>query len=227
MKGEAGIGSTFTVTLSRESSDSGKPSSEAAAEQECGLPEITGVVLAGGRGRRMGQVDKGLQLLHGKPLVQWVLERFAPQVGEVVISANQNIERYGTLGFAVIPDSVADFAGPLAGLHAAMNCATFPLIVSVPCDAPFLPGDLVVRLLAALTEASADVAVARTFAQPQPVFCLCRRELLPHLGDFLERGGRKFDAWYATLNVVEVAFDDEADQFANINTREELSRFEG
>jgi molybdopterin-guanine dinucleotide biosynthesis protein A len=189
-------------------------------------PEITGVVLAGGRGRRMGQLDKGLQPLQGKPLLQWVLERFSPQVGEVVISANQNIERYAALGFVVIPDTVADFAGPLAGLHAALRCAAFPLVASVPCDTPFLPADLVARLHAAYIEAQADVAVARTGNQPQPVFCLCRRDLLPHLTCFLEAGGRRFDAWYATLKVVEVAFDDKADQFANINTLEELSRFE-
>jgi molybdopterin-guanine dinucleotide biosynthesis protein A len=190
------------------------------------FPEITGVVLAGGRGRRMGERDKGLQLLDGKPLVQWVLERFSPQVGEVVISANQNVERYAVLGFAVVADSIADFAGPLAGLQAALHCAAFPLVASVPCDAPFLPGDLVDRLHAAFIKAQADVAVARTFAQPHPVFCLCRRSLLPHLTDFLEHGGRKFDAWYATLKFIEVAFDDEADQFANINTLDELSRFQ-
>jgi molybdopterin-guanine dinucleotide biosynthesis protein A len=189
-------------------------------------PEITGVVLAGGRGRRMGQVDKGLQLLNGLPLVQRVLERFAPQVSEVVISANQNIERYQALGFATVADQFAGFAGPLAGLHAAMSQAKFPLIASVPCDTPFLPVNLVARLFVAINEAQADVAVARTFAQAQPVFCLCRCSLLPHLTGFLEQGGRKFDAWYATLNVVEVAFDDAADQFANINTRDELSSFE-
>jgi molybdopterin-guanine dinucleotide biosynthesis protein A len=188
--------------------------------------EITGVVLAGGRGRRMGQVDKGLQLLHGKSLVQWVLERFSPQVGEVVISANQNVEHYAAHGFTVVADSIADFAGPLAGLHTALRWAAFPLVASVPCDAPFLPVDLVARLHAALLEAQADVAVARTFAQPQPVFCLCRRSLLPHLSEFLEQGGRKFDAWYATLKVIEVAFDEEAHQFANINTMDELAKFE-
>ena len=188
---------------------------------------ITGVILAGGLGRRMGGVDKGLQLLQDKPMVQWALERFAPQVDEVLINANQNAEQYGTFGYPVVPDQIPDFAGPLAGLHAALSRAAHPLVATVPCDSPFLPADLVSRLQAAL-EADGpdgtDLAVARTFDQAHPVFCLCRRQILPHLTAFLESGGRKFDRWYATLKVVEVAFDDEAEAFSNINTREELSR---
>lgn len=187
---------------------------------------ITGVILAGGLGRRMGGVDKGLQLLNERPMVQWALERFAPQVDELLINANQNSEQYGAFGYPVVPDQIPDFAGPLAGLHAALARATHPLVATVPCDSPFLPADLVSRLRAALDADGADLAVARTFDQPHPVFCLCRRELLPHLTAFLESGGRKVDRWYATLKVVEVAFDDEADAFSNINTRDELARFD-
>ena len=188
--------------------------------------KITGVVLAGGLGRRMGGVDKGLQLLNGRPLVSHVIERLAPQVDELLINANQNGERYAAFGHRVVPDQIPDFAGPLAGLHAALSAASHPLVATAPCDSPFLPADLISRLFSALTATGADLAVARTFDQPHPVFCLCRRAVLPHLSEFLAGGGRKFESWYATLKAVEVAFDDEADAFENINTREELGRFE-
>ena len=187
---------------------------------------ITGVVLAGGMGRRMGGVDKGLQTLRGRPMAAWVVERLQPQVGPLIINANQNLDRYAEFGCPVVPDQIPDFAGPLAGLHAALSAARTPLVVTAPCDSPFLPEDLVFRLFSALTAAGAELAVARTFDQPHPVFCLCRREELPHLTDFLESGGRKIDRWYATLKIVEVAFDEVADAFENINTRDELSRFE-
>ncbi len=189
--------------------------------------KITGVILAGGLGRRMGGIDKGLQELRGRPMVQWVSERLAPQVDELLINANQNSECYAAFGDRVIADQIPDFAGPLAGLHAALSAATHPLVATAPCDSPFLPADLVFRLNQALTATSADLAVARTFDQPHPVFCLCRRQVLPHLSEFLAGGGRKIDRWYSTLKVVEVAFDDEAEAFENINTRAELARFDG
>ncbi len=189
-------------------------------------PQITGVVLAGGLGRRMGGTDKGLQALRGQPMVYWVIERLAPQVDELLINANQNGERYAAFGHRVVPDQIPGFAGPLAGLHAALATATHPLVATAPCDSPFLPADLISRLFSALTAADADLAVAKTFDQAHPVFCLCRRSVLPHLTEFLESGGRKVDRLYSTLNIVEVAFDDEADAFENINTHEELGRFE-
>ena len=188
--------------------------------------KITGVILAGGLGRRMGGIDKGLQELRGQPMVHWVIERLAPQVDELLINANQNGERYAAFGHRVVPDQIPDFAGPLAGLHAALSAAKHPLLATAPCDSPFLPADLISRLFSALTAANADLAVARTFDQAHPVFCLCKREVLPHLNAFLESGGRKFERWYSTLNIIEVAFDDEADAFENINTREALSRFD-
>ena len=184
---------------------------------------VTGIVLAGGQGRRMGGVDKGLVALGGRPMIARVLERFAPQVDEVLINANQNAERYRAFGHPVIADEVGGFAGPLAGLHAGMTRAAHPLVATVPCDSPFLPGDLVARLAAALAARGVQLAVARTFDQPHPVFCLVRRDVLPHLDAFLRGGGRKIDAWYATLAVAEVAFDDEAHAFRNINTAGELT----
>ncbi|MDA1117395.1 MAG: molybdenum cofactor guanylyltransferase [Proteobacteria bacterium] len=181
---------------------------------------VSGIVLAGGQGRRMGGVDKGLQPLHGKPMVAWALERLAPQVDEIIVNANQNLETYASFGHRVVADAVGGFAGPLAGLHAGLTAASHPLAVTVPCDSPFLPLDLVARLHTALGEN--DLAVAKTGDQPHPVFSLVRRSVLDHLGAFLGDGGRKIDAWYASLKVVEVRFDDQADAFRNINTREEL-----
>lgn len=187
---------------------------------------ISGVILAGGLGRRMGGIDKGLQELRGRPMVAWVAAGLGAQVDELLINANQNLDRYGAFGYPVVPDQIPDFAGPLAGLHAALSAAQHPLVVTAPCDSPFLPKDLVSRLHAGLLAAGADLAVAKTFDQPHPVFCLCQRAVLPHLTEFLASGGRKVDRWYATLKVVEVAFDDEVEAFENINTREELARFE-
>ena len=187
---------------------------------------ITGVILAGGRGTRMGTVDKGLKILRGKPMVAWVAERFAPQVNEVLINANQNLDKYQVLGYKVIPDAIGGFAGPLAGLHRGLGEASHDLVATAPCDSPFLPTDLIARLRAAMEKNAADLAVAKTGDQPHPVFCLCKKSVLPGLTDFLAGGGRKIDAWYSKLKVVEVLFDDQPDAFSNINTEEELRTFE-
>lgn len=191
---------------------------------------VTGVVLAGGLGRRMGGVDKGLQLLRGQPMVAHVLERLAPQVNGLLINANQNADAYAALGEPygahVIPDLIGGYAGPLAGLQAGLAAARTPLVVTVPCDSPFLPRDLVGRLLVALNANLAQVAVAKTGAQPHPVFVLVRADVRDNLEAFLAGGGRKIDAWYAALAIVEVPFDDEAAAFENINTCEELRDFE-
>lgn len=187
---------------------------------------ITGVLLAGGQGSRMGGVDKGLVSLRGRPMAEWVLERLGPQVDELIINANQNAERYAAFGYPVFADRIGGFAGPLAGLHAALAVARHPLVATAPCDSPFLPADLVERLHAALVAETADLAVAHTFDQAHPVFCLCRRGVLAHLGAFLESGGRKIDRWYSTLKVARVRFDDQEDAFRNINTRDELRDLE-
>jgi molybdopterin-guanine dinucleotide biosynthesis protein A len=186
------------------------------------MTRITGIVLAGGQGRRMGGVDKGLQLLHGKPMVAHVLARLTPQVPEVVINANQNQDVYRRFGHPVVGDEVSGFAGPLAGLHAGMKVADTPLIATVPCDSPFLPTDLIARLRDGLGER--DIAVAKTGDQAHPVFALVRKDLFGNLEAYLRGGGRKIDAWYGALRFVEVPFDDEADAFRNINTLEELGR---
>jgi molybdenum cofactor guanylyltransferase len=183
---------------------------------------VTGLILAGGAGRRMGSADKGLQLLDGRPLISWTLQCIAPQVGEVLISANRNRDAYAKFGHDVIEDRIPGFAGPLAGLHRGLSVAHHALMVSVPCDTPFLPADLVARLRAPLNDEHTDLSVATTGAQAHPVVCLLRKRLLPHLSAYLDGGGRKVDAWYSTLRIAEVAFDDQPEAFRNINTREEL-----
>ena len=187
------------------------------------MASVTGVVLAGGQGSRMGGVDKGLQEFRGKPMVAHAIERLAPQVDELLINANRNAEAYARFGHRVIADEIAGFAGPLAGFERGLAHARGDLVVTAPCDSPFLPGDLVSRLRSALDNEGADVAVAKTGDQAHPVFCLLRRALHGSLREFLASGQRKIDRWYATHKVVEVAFDDETDAFRNINTREELS----
>ncbi len=188
--------------------------------------EVTGLVLAGGQGSRMGGVDKGLQPFRGRPLVEHVIERLAPQVDELLVNANRNPEDYARFGHRVIADEIEGFAGPLAGFERGLAHARGEFVATVPCDSPFLPHDLVARLRSALEDARTDLAVARTGAQPHPVFCLMRRGVHASLVAFLASGQRKIDRWYASLPVVEVAFDDEADAFLNINTREELTHLE-
>jgi molybdopterin-guanine dinucleotide biosynthesis protein A len=174
----------------------------------------------------MGGVDKGLKILRGRPMVQWVIERLEPQVDELLINANQNLEAYGRFGYRVIPDEIGGFAGPLAGLQRGLSEARHPLVATAPCDSPFLPHDLLARLHDALSRGKKELAVAKTGDQPHPVFCLCRKSVLDSLNAFLAAGGRKIDAWYAQLDVVEVSFDDQTEAFSNINTPDELESFE-
>ena len=191
--------------------------------------DIAGLILAGGRGSRMGGVDKGLQNHHGMPLALHALLRLSPQVGAVMINANRNLGAYESFGVPVWPDPIADFAGPLAGLLAGLEQCETPYLVSVPCDTPNFPLDLVERLAAALHADGAEIAYPVTAqdgrSQPQPVFCLVRSALSESLIAFLHGGGRKIDAWFAQHRCVAVPFDD-ANAFFNANTAAELSRLQ-
>jgi molybdopterin molybdotransferase len=187
---------------------------------------ISGLILAGGRGTRMGHVDKGLQPFRGKPMAAHVLERLAPQVATVAINANQNPGAWASFGVPVWADDTPGFAGPLAGLEAGMRRCRTPYLLTAPCDSPFLPLDLAKCLFAALQAEDADVAYAATqeagmLPQAHPVFCLVKTSLLPILSEYLAKGGRKMDGWYKNLKAIEVIFDD-ADAFRNINTLDEL-----
>ena len=187
--------------------------------------EVTGLLLAGGRGSRMGHVDKGLQAFQGQPMAQHVLARLAPQVQHLLINANQNLADYAALGHPVWPDNLSGFAGPLAGLECGLAHCSTPLLVSAPCDSPLLPLDLVQRLRQGLQDERADLAIAVTGAgatlQEHPVFCLLPVRLHAGLRAFLQSGGRKMSAWYGPLRVARVHFADEA-AFHNLNTLAEL-----
>lgn len=190
---------------------------------------ITGIVLAGGRGSRMGGIDKGLQIHDGMPLAMRALLRLAPQVGEVMINANRNLGAYESMGVPVWPDALPDYPGPLAGFLAGLERCETPYLVTVPCDSPLFPDDLVARLAAALEADHAELAMAATREageiRAQPVFCLMRSTVLESLVRFTASGRRKIDAWTATLRVATVTFDD-AGAFANANTLTELQQLQ-
>lgn len=186
---------------------------------------VTGLVLAGGMGRRMEARDKGLVSFRGRPMVAHVIDRLRPQVDALVINANRNADAYAAFGYPVVPDRIEGFAGPLAGLHTGLLAAETPWVVTVPCDTPFLPHDLVARLARAIEQTDADIATVRTGVQPHPVFALVARNLAPALSAFLHDGGRKIDRWFGQQRAIEVVFPDES-AFANINTPDELAEHE-
>jgi molybdopterin-guanine dinucleotide biosynthesis protein A len=194
------------------------------------VADITGLVLCGGRGARMGGVDKGLQLHHGLPLALHALRRLAPQVGPLMISANRNLTAYAAMGVPVWPDSRPDHPGPLAGMLAGLEHCQTPWLLSVPCDAPDFPADLAARLLAALRAADADIAIAATEQQAvlqlQPVFCLLRATLATDLAASLRQGERSVERWTAHHRRATAVFDDAA-AFFNANTPQDLSRLAG
>jgi molybdenum cofactor guanylyltransferase len=192
---------------------------------------ITGLVLAGGRGQRMGGADKGLQHLHGKPLAAHVLARLAPQVGTLAISANRNRDVYAALGAPwhaeVLTDTLPDYPGPLAGLLAGLRAAHTEWLLSAPCDSPWLPADLGVRLAQAALAQGAAIATATSVnaageTSLHPVFALVHTSLADDLAAFLDAGERRVRAWYARHTAAEVAFADER-AFYNINSLQELA----
>jgi molybdenum cofactor guanylyltransferase len=191
--------------------------------------QITGLVLAGGRGSRMGGVDKGLQLHLGQPLALHALQRLAPQVGALMLNANRNLEVYGGFGAPVWPDALPDYPGPLAGFLAGLQHCSTPWLATVPCDTPNFPHDLVARLADALVREDGEVAMAVAEedgrVQRQPVFCLLAASLAPSLQRFIDSGQGKIDRWTGSHRCVEVRFDD-ADAFFNANTLAELQRLQ-
>ena len=190
---------------------------------------ITGLVLAGGRGSRMGGVDKGLQAHKGMPLALHALLRLAPQVGETMINANRNLAAYESMGAPVWPDALPDYPGPLAGFLAGLERCETPYLVSVPCDSPLFPDDLVARLAAGLAADDAEIAMAATFEdgvlRAQPVFSLMHASVMESLVRFTMSGQRKIDAWTALHRTTLVRFDD-AQAFANANTLAELHQLQ-
>ncbi len=190
---------------------------------------ITGLVLAGGRGSRMGGVDKGLQVHRGIPLALHAVLRLAPQVGGLMINANRNLAAYESMGAPVWPDALPDYPGPLAGFLAGLERCETPYLVTVPCDSPLFPQDLVLRLVAGLEADGAEIAMAATREagelRAQPVFSLMHTDVLESLVRFTASGQRKIDKWTAGHRTVLVPFDDAA-AFANANTLAELQQLQ-
>lgn len=183
---------------------------------------VSGLILAGGQGRRMGGLDKGLVPWQGRPLAAWVVERLRPQVSEVLISANRHAASYAALGANVVADTQPGYAGPLAGMAAGMARAREPLLVVAPCDVPLLPNDYVARLCAALAP-EADAVVAVAGGRVQPVHCMLRCRLLPALQAFLLGGERRVEAWFDSLRVGRAEFGSDAGILAGANTPGELA----
>ncbi len=188
---------------------------------------VTGLVLAGGRARRMGGTDKGLVPLAGRAMVCWVSEALAAQCEQVMVNANRNADRYRELtGLPVIADTVPDFAGPLAGMASGLAACGTGLLVTAPCDSPLIAPDLVARLRAAMEAEDADLAVAHDGERMQPVFALLPTRLLASLNGFLHRGGRKIDRWYAEQRTALASFEDRPRMFLNVNSPDERDRLE-
>ncbi|WP_370678910.1 molybdenum cofactor guanylyltransferase MobA [Comamonas sp. GB3 AK4-5] len=200
--------------------------------------DITGLVLAGGRGSRMGGVDKGLQPFTGLPLARHALQRLAPQVGGMLLNANRHLDTYRSWGTPVVTDTEADYPGPLAGFLAGLLHCPTPWVLAVPCDTPRFPTDLAARMAAAAHAAGAPLAVALApeseaghagVLRAQPAFCLIHRSLLDSLQRFVSEGGRKIDRWTAQHPLAQACFDQAGDDplaFANANTLQELQALE-
>ena len=190
------------------------------------MEKLTTIILSGGRATRMGDVDKGLISLQNKPLIQHVISRLQPQVNKILINANREITQYETFGLPVLQDEMPDFLGPLAGMVLGLKHAKHDLVLSVPCDSPLLPLDLVARLHNGMLESRADIAVASSDGNAHPVFCLMKKSVLPSLIAFLDAGERKVSAWQKSQKYVEVDFSDCTDAFVNLNTPQDLADLE-
>ena len=187
---------------------------------------LTGALLAGGRGQRMGGRDKGLVRVAGRFMIEHSILRFKPQVDRLVIVANRNLPTYRSLGYPVLNDELTGYAGPLAGIAAALADCTSSHLAVAPCDSPFMPVDLIDRLSRGLAQADGEISVACTAERMQPVFALISAGLAASLNDYLDAGGRKIDAWYAQHRLVRVDFSNEDDTFMNINTPQQQAAAE-
>ena len=178
---------------------------------------VTGVILAGGQARRMGGIDKGLVELNGVTMCKIVIDLLQPQVSEVLVNANRNLEVYRSYGVRVVQDKTPGYLGPLAGLASAMSAAKTPWVITVPCDGPFLNSDYVLRMMS-MTDEDIEIVVARDSDRMQPTYILVKVKLLDSLNEFLGSGERKIDRWFVKHRYAEADFSDTPDCFLNINT---------
>ena len=187
---------------------------------------ITAVILAGGRARRMQGEDKGLIELLGRPLLDYIITGLRPQVGSILVNANRNLARYRKFGYPVIEDILDGYCGPLAGMASGMQAAGTPLLLTLPCDSPFVPARLVETLYRAMTAADAEISVAHDGKRLQQVYALLRCELLPALLDYLGNGGRKVDTWFAQHRMALADFSSSPEVFLNLNTPQDQQAIE-
>lgn len=191
--------------------------------------QITAVVLAGGLGRRMSAdgrgINKAMVRIGGQPMIAHVIERIRTQVNSILINADPQQPDWSMFGLPIIADQIADRPGPLAGIHAALSCIDTPWLLSVPCDTPRLPHDLVARLVRAQAQSGADRVSVRCAAQRHPVIALVHRSLAAELEAFIRAGGRRIESWLSQGQWAEAEFEDEA-EFVNVNTADELQHLE-
>jgi molybdenum cofactor guanylyltransferase len=190
------------------------------------LKTISAIILSGGRATRMGGIEKGLALLQKKPLIQHVIEHLSTQVDEILINANRELDQYQSFKLPILSDENPEYIGPLAGFSLGLQHCKHDYLLTVPCDSPLIPIDLTKRLLNTLNNHSADIAVASSAGNTHPVFCLCKKSVLPSLTSFISEGGRKVSAWQKSLTYIEVDFNDCDDAFINLNTLEDLALLE-
>jgi molybdenum cofactor guanylyltransferase len=190
------------------------------------IDDITGVILAGGQARRMEGQDKGLVLLNEKPMIEYVIETLEPQVSNLLINANRNHDKYSAYGFKVVSDELSGYCGPLAGMASSLNSIKTSYMLTVPCDTPFIPNDLVQRLITSLETEDADISVAHNGERMQPVFCLMKKELMSSMNDFLSQGERKIDKWFKQHALAITDFSDIPKTFDNLNTIEDIKSVE-
>jgi len=188
--------------------------------------EVSGVILAGGEGRRMDGRDKGLVPLNGRPMVEYALDALRPQVHSLLINANRSRDDYAHFGLPLVGDEFPGFNGPLAGMASCLRVVRTPWMVTAPCDSPLLPADLVARLGAAAMRDKADICMAHNGERTQPVFALMRTTLLESMLDFLRGGERKIDRWFGLHRTAVADFSDTPQAFLNVNTPEELRDIE-
>jgi molybdenum cofactor guanylyltransferase len=191
------------------------------------VEDISAVILAGGRARRMDGEDKGLIELNGRPLLDYIISALRPQVGEILVNANRNLDRYRAFGYPVKQDMLGDFFGPLVGMATGMQATGKRYLLSVPCDSPFVPAQLAGSLYRALTSETAEISVAHDGVRMQPVFALLDCQLLPSLLDYLNAGGRKIDTWYAQHRLALADFSASPETFLNLNTPADKVELEG
>ncbi len=189
-------------------------------------PDITAVILAGGQARRMGRQDKGLIEVSGRPMIEYVIDSLRPQLDNIIINANRNLEIYGQYGFPVISDEHDGFNGPLAGLASCRKAIDRNYWLTGPCDSPYLPDDYVTRMFRALQDNQAEISVADSGERMQPVFSLLKCSLLKSLLAYLDSGERKIDRWFQQHAMTRVDFSDKPETFINVNTPADIRNLE-